>query len=156
MKEYIYRMQNERGALDKKLINLKLYLENYGKNLNYAERYLMKQQQECMTKYLDILNARIEAALIKEGHSTDDDFRHSFPERLEVEWIDVNEYVPQDDYEVLVLVKSYEYNNYYYAIGDYYNGLWNWKDIYDINDYVVVWAELPKAPAAYDKLAHQQ
>lgn len=164
MKSYIYRMQDERGALYEKLIKLDSYLKNYGKKLSYAERYLMNEQQAVMEKYLDILDARIEVAVMKESKPDETDLQRSLDERGEVKWIDAKEDVPEDNYEVLVLVKSYTYNNYYYSVGSCYQGCWDWKveEDYeeiadpDCSEYVVAWAELPKAPAKYDKLAHQQ
>lgn len=163
MKSYIYRMQDERGALYEKLIKLESYLKNYGKKLSYAERYLMKEQQEVMEKYLDILDARIEVAVMKESKTAEADSQRNF-ERGEVKWIDAKEDVPEDNYNVLVLVKSNTYNNYYYAVGNCYKGIWDWnvEEGYEYHvecegcDRVVAWAELPKAPAKYDKLAHQQ
>lgn len=62
-----------------------------------------------------------------------------------LKWIDVECELPEDYYEVLVVVKSYVYNAYYYAVGSHteLDG-WDLKGpMDDEHDYVAAWAELP-------------
>lgn len=62
---YIERMLEELKELDTKLQKLNKYMDNYFIDLDETERYLMKVQADVMYKFVDILKARIEHALLK-------------------------------------------------------------------------------------------
>ena len=62
---YIERMLEELKELDTKLQKLNKYMDNYFTDLDDTERYLMKVQADVMYKYVDILKARIEHAILK-------------------------------------------------------------------------------------------
>lgn len=59
MKDYIERMKNERDELSEKLEKLNRFRCQNSHMLDKTEWYLMKNQQNVMQKYVDILNARI-------------------------------------------------------------------------------------------------
>ena len=66
MKDYIYRMMDERKDLVDKYEKLtKLKRNNYN-NLDDTERYLMTEQAEVIDTYINILDARISHATLKE------------------------------------------------------------------------------------------
>lgn len=62
---YIGRMLEELKELDTKLQKLNKYMDNYFTDLDDTERYLMKVQADVMYKFVDILKARIEHAILK-------------------------------------------------------------------------------------------
>lgn len=62
---YIERMLEELKELDTKLQKLNKYMDNYFTDLDDTERYLMKVQADVMYKFVDILKARIEHAILK-------------------------------------------------------------------------------------------
>ena len=62
---YIERMLEELKELDTKLQKLNKYMDNYFMDLDDTERYLMKVQADVMYKFVDILKARIEHAILK-------------------------------------------------------------------------------------------
>ena len=62
---YIERMLEELKEVDTKLQKLNKYMDNYFTDLDDTERYLMKVQADVMSKFVDILNARIEHAILK-------------------------------------------------------------------------------------------
>lgn len=62
---YIERMLEELKELDIKLQKLNKYMDNYFTDLDDTERYLMKVQADVMYKFVDILKARIEHAILK-------------------------------------------------------------------------------------------
>ncbi|MFV0616478.1 hypothetical protein ACE418_01030 [Megasphaera sp. WILCCON 0056] len=66
MKDYIYRMVDERCELSEKWVKLEEYLNKHSSDLDATERYLMTEQSEVMDKYKHILSARIVHALQKE------------------------------------------------------------------------------------------
>lgn len=66
MKDYIYRMMDERKDLVEKWEKLTRFKNNNYKNLDDTERYLMQEQVEIIDKYIWILDARISHALLKE------------------------------------------------------------------------------------------
>lgn len=59
MKDYIERMKNERDELSEKLEKLNRFRCQNSHMLDKTEWYLMKNQQNVMQEYVDILNARI-------------------------------------------------------------------------------------------------
>ena len=73
MKDYIYRMVDERCELSEKLIKLEDYLNKHSSNLDATERYLMTEQLEVMDKYNHILSARLVHALQKEEEQKEDE-----------------------------------------------------------------------------------
>lgn len=62
---YIERMLEERKELDTKLQKLNKYMDNYFTDLDDTERYLMQVQADVMYKYVNILKARVEHAILK-------------------------------------------------------------------------------------------
>ena len=66
MKDYIERMENERDELSEKLEKLNRFRFQNVHMLDKTEWYLMKSQQNVMQEYVDILNARIAHAVLKE------------------------------------------------------------------------------------------
>lgn len=66
MKNYIERMKDERYGLAVKVNKLTDYLFDSSKILDDTEKLLMRKQCEAMTDYLDILEARIAHATLKE------------------------------------------------------------------------------------------
>ena len=66
MKDYIYRMMDERKDLATKAYALDIFLSNAPIVLNDTEKYLMHEQLEVMNRYIDILDARISHATLKE------------------------------------------------------------------------------------------
>lgn len=65
---YIERSLEELKELDTKLQKLNKYMDNYFTDLDDTERYLMKVQADVMYKFVDILKARIEHAILKGGY----------------------------------------------------------------------------------------
>lgn len=66
LKDYIERMKNERDELSEKLEKLNRFRCQNFHMLDKTEWYLMKNQQNVMQEYVDILNARIAHAVLKE------------------------------------------------------------------------------------------
>ena len=72
MKDYIYRMMDERKDLATKAYALNNFLSNTPIVLNDTEKYLMREQLEVMNSYIDILDARISHATLKEQLKEDE------------------------------------------------------------------------------------
>ena len=66
MKDYIYRMMDERKDLVEKYEKLTKFKRNNYSNLDDTERYLMQEQAEVIDTYISILDARISHAILKE------------------------------------------------------------------------------------------
>lgn len=66
MKDYIYRMMDERKDLVEKYEKLTRFKKNNYHNLDDTERYLMQEQAEVIDTYISILDARISHAILKE------------------------------------------------------------------------------------------
>ncbi len=72
MKDYIYRMVDERKDLVEKYEKLTRFKRNNYHNLDDTERYLMKEQAEVIDTYINILDARISHAILKEQLKEDE------------------------------------------------------------------------------------
>lgn len=72
MKEYIYRMMDERKELAEKACALDKFLSNTPAVLDDTEKYLMHEQLISMLTYIDILDARISHAIVKEQLKEDE------------------------------------------------------------------------------------
>ena len=72
MKDYIYRMMDERKDLATKACALHNFLSNSSIVFNDTEKYLMCEQLEVMNSYIDILDARISHATLKEQLKEDE------------------------------------------------------------------------------------
>lgn len=72
MKDYIYRMMDERKDLVEKYEKLTRFKNNNYHNLDDTERYLMKEQAEVIDMYINILDARISHATLKEQLKEDE------------------------------------------------------------------------------------
>lgn len=66
MKDYIYRMQDERRDLVEKLCKLMGFRSDNSKIIDDTERYLLRRQSDVMDAYIEILDARISHAILKE------------------------------------------------------------------------------------------
>lgn len=66
MKDYIYRMMDERKDLVEKWKKLTRFKNNNYNNLDDTERYLMQEQVEIIDTYIWILDARLSHAILKE------------------------------------------------------------------------------------------
>lgn len=66
MKDYIYRMMDERKDLATKADALDSFLSNTFIVLDDTEKFLMYEQLEAMNRYVEILDARISHAILKE------------------------------------------------------------------------------------------
>ena len=66
MKEYIYDMIDLRNSLDKVWDELTDTLKHKFGGLEDTEVYLMKAQVDLTEKYMDVLDARITHAILKE------------------------------------------------------------------------------------------
>lgn len=66
MKAYIERMKDERYELVIKINKLHEFLCQNLRELDETEEYLMREQLESMGKYLCILDARTDHAVLKE------------------------------------------------------------------------------------------
>lgn len=66
MKDYIYRMMDDRKDLVEKCEKLTRFRFNNYNNLDDTERYLMEEQVKVIDKYINILDARISHATLKE------------------------------------------------------------------------------------------
>ena len=72
MKDYIYSMMDERKDLVEKYEKLTRFKNNNYHNLDDTERYLMKEQAEVIDTYINILDARISHATLKEQLKEDE------------------------------------------------------------------------------------
>ena len=72
MKDYIYRMMDERKDLVEKYEKLTRFKNNNYHNLDDTERYLMREQAKVIYTYINILNARISHATLKEQLKEDE------------------------------------------------------------------------------------
>lgn len=72
MKDYIYRMMDERKDLVEKYVKLTRFKNNNYHNLDDTERYLMREQAKVIYTYINILNARISHATLKEQLKEDE------------------------------------------------------------------------------------
>lgn len=72
MKDYIYRMMDERKDLVEKYVKLTRFKNSNYLNLDDTERYLMKEQAEVIDTYINILDARISHATLKEQLKEDE------------------------------------------------------------------------------------
>lgn len=72
MKDYIYHMMDERKDLVEKYEKLTRFKNNNYHNLDDTERYLMKEQAEVIDTYINILDARISHATLKEQLKEDE------------------------------------------------------------------------------------
>lgn len=72
MKDYIYRMMDERKNLVEKYEKLTRFKNNNYHNLDDTERYLMTEQAEVIDTYISILDARISHATLKEQLKEDE------------------------------------------------------------------------------------
>ena len=66
MKDYIYRLMDDRKDLVEKWEKLTSFKNNNYNNLDDTERYLMQEQVEIIDTYIWILDARISHAILKE------------------------------------------------------------------------------------------
>lgn len=66
MKDYIYRMMDDRKDLVEKWEKLTRFKNNNYHNLDDTERYLLRRQSDVMDAYIEILDARISHAILKE------------------------------------------------------------------------------------------
>lgn len=66
MKDYIYRMMDERRTLAEKMCKLMGFRSDKSQTLDETERYLMRRQSDVMDAYIEILDARISHAILKE------------------------------------------------------------------------------------------
>lgn len=66
MKEYIYDMIDLRNSLDKEWDSLTDIVKKKVGSIDDTEVFLMKQQIELTEKYMDVLDARISHAILKE------------------------------------------------------------------------------------------
>lgn len=66
MKDYIYRMMDERKELVEKWEKLLGFFNKNRRNLDDTERYLLEKQDQLMSQYIFILDARISHAILKE------------------------------------------------------------------------------------------
>lgn len=66
MKEYIYDMIDLRNSLDKEWDKLTDIVKKEFGSIDDTEVFLMKKQIELTEKYMDVLDARISHAILKE------------------------------------------------------------------------------------------
>lgn len=66
MKDYIYDMIDLRNSLDKEWDKLTDIVKNKFGSIDDTEVFLMKKQIELTEKYMDVLDARISHAILKE------------------------------------------------------------------------------------------
>lgn len=66
MKEYIYNMIDLRNSLDKEWDKLTDIVKKKFGSIDDTEVFLMKKQIELTEKYMDVLDARISHAILKE------------------------------------------------------------------------------------------
>lgn len=66
MKDYIYEMIDLRNFLDREWDTLTDIVKNKFGSIDDTEVFLMKKQIELTEKYMDVLDARIPHAILKE------------------------------------------------------------------------------------------
>lgn len=66
MKDYIYEMIDLRNSLDKEWDKLTDIVKKEFGSIDDTEVFLMKKQIELTEKYMDVLDARISHAILKE------------------------------------------------------------------------------------------
>lgn len=66
MKDYIYDMTDLRNSLDKEWDKLTDIVKKEFGSIDDTEVFLMKKQIELTEKYMDVLDARISHAILKE------------------------------------------------------------------------------------------
>jgi hypothetical protein len=66
MKDYIYEMIDLRNSLDKEWDKLTDIVKKEFGSIDDTEVFLMKKQIELTEKYMDVLDARISLAILKE------------------------------------------------------------------------------------------
>lgn len=66
MKDYIYDMIDLRNSLDKEWDKLMYIAKKKFGSIDDTEVFLMKKQKELTEKYMDVLDARISHAILKE------------------------------------------------------------------------------------------
>lgn len=66
MKEYIYHMIDSRRDIEKEWDTLTDIVKNKFGSIDDTEVFLMKEQIELIEKYMDVLDARITHAILKE------------------------------------------------------------------------------------------
>ena len=66
MKDYMYEMIDLRNSLDKEWDKLTDIVKNEFGSIDDTEVFLMKQQIELTEKYMDVLDARLSHAILKE------------------------------------------------------------------------------------------
>ncbi|SHK02272.1 crAss001_48 related protein [Megasphaera elsdenii] len=69
MKAYIERMKKERQELADKQEKLMIFLRTHFGQLDKTEWYLMSSQSSVMSKYIQVLDARITHAELKENQN---------------------------------------------------------------------------------------
>lgn len=69
MKAYIERMEKERQELADKQEKLMIFLRTHFGQLDKTEWYLMSSQASVMRKYINVLDARITHAELKENQN---------------------------------------------------------------------------------------
>lgn len=69
MKDYIERMKKERQELADKQEKLMNFLRTHFGQLDKTEWYLMSSQSSVMSKYIQVLDARITHAELKENQN---------------------------------------------------------------------------------------
>ena len=72
MKDYIYRMMDERKDLVLKANALDSFLSNTFIVLDDTEKFLMYEQLEAINRYVEVLDARISHATLKEQLKEDE------------------------------------------------------------------------------------
>ena len=72
MKEYIYDMLDLRNSLDKEWDKLTDIVKKEFGSIDDTEVFLMKKQIELTEKYMDVLDARISHATLKEQIKEDE------------------------------------------------------------------------------------
>lgn len=72
MKDYIYRMMDERRDLFTKWEKLQGHFNKNRRILDDTERYLMGKQEQLMLQYIDILDARMAHAILREQLKEDE------------------------------------------------------------------------------------
>lgn len=72
MKEYIYNMIDTRNALDKIWDELTDIVKKKFGSIDDTEVYLMKEQIALTEKYIELLDARISYAILKEKLKEDE------------------------------------------------------------------------------------
>ena len=77
MKGYIYRMIDLRNSLDKEWDKLTDIVKKEFGSIDDTEVFLMKKQIELTEKYMDVLDARISHAILKEQRKMKNETRYT-------------------------------------------------------------------------------